>query len=784
MVRTMRVSVGKVLHGGGQRIFLLTLLLLCLNTASPLIPAHAQPSYSLDSATTVSPGSYTYTLDPAVTTSHYFRTYVLREATLTTMLTFNSTADFDLYVYDPYKVQVASAESLGAGLTERLQHAAAVDGYYCIEVRYRSGTATAYTLTLEAANFKVLTANWVTSSGSVDAGPGDKGANLAVTVRSENNYTVTGFSGVLNLKSPFTNVTGGLTASSYSSSPITSGQTMAFTFTLNVAPDALVGVYTLTLSLSYYSVSGSALISRLPVNLTVPTLLPGKSLLQVTPSTQFITAGAVTNVNLTVRNSGTAAASAVELTLTVPPPLALETKDNKWYIQAVNPGESIVVACSLYAPISSVGNTYQLTLSFAYTTTVGSFRTESRILSITVSPSSDIPFSLFVSGQILSSGMVNPVALVILNNGDSAASSLELTLTLPSPLTLVGKDNRWFTSSLMPGSNVTLTAQVYAPPASQGNTYAASLGIKYTVSPGVERSDVRAISLTVAPPRLDDVVLSLTLSSSDLKATTGTTVSIEVDNEGRVAATSLTITLTLPSALTIVEGDNQWFIEEVTPGGKARFSTKIYAASTSIGVGYQATLTLKYKDAFGQDRAETRTVGLTVRGFVDLYAMGVGSAPSPAVSGKPLTVSGSLINEGIIIAKSVNVTVKPSRIFRTTFASSSFVGEIPVGLQAPFSVTVEVDAMTQNGTYELEYVVYYRDDRNNLGNVSFTIPVTVSTAAPTVPEDRRQAVIPGLYVIFIAAVGVACFVAGYLIASYLQRRRLRVREEAGLQPGV
>ena len=191
--------------------------------------------------------------------------------------------------------------------------------------------------------------------------------------------------------------------------------------------------------------------ASLPFNLTVPVQVPGRPILQFLLSDLFLRPGVSTTLVLTLHNLGRAPVGPSELTLNVPPPLALPETGNKWSLGAILPGDEVKVPISLYAPSSTQGNTFQITAALTYRSVTGLSRTETQTLTVSVQTASDIQFVVLAEGQSLTAGDFSNVTVTVLNNGTAAANSVDLTLTPSPPLTLAGKDNRWFVSSLSPG---------------------------------------------------------------------------------------------------------------------------------------------------------------------------------------------------------------------------------------------------------------------------------------------------------------------------------------------
>ena len=172
----------------GRPLIPAAMLFLAMTTLVS-IPASAQGfGDSFDSATLITPGLYMNS-EP-VYTSNFFKITVPRGTILAALLQFGSATDYDLYVYDMYRQEVARSTSRELGATELAQYTALTTGYHFVEVRFVLGGQSNYTLTVDLSRFTVTSANWGSPGSPVEVGPGDAGASFSVTARNENDLSL------------------------------------------------------------------------------------------------------------------------------------------------------------------------------------------------------------------------------------------------------------------------------------------------------------------------------------------------------------------------------------------------------------------------------------------------------------------------------------------------------------------------------------------------------------------------------------------------------------------
>lgn len=237
--------------------------------------------------------------------------------------------------------------------------------------------------------------------------------------------------------------------------------------------------------------------------------------------------------------------------------------------------------------------------------------------------------------------------------------------------------------------------------------------------------------LSVASPYLHLVQadpvseLSVQVTANVLRAGSNNTITMHIGGIGKLLS-NLDVSLTLPSPL-VLFGDNHWRRSSFGPGDTIDAALMIFAPATAAGNSYQATVNGLYKEA-GETtyNQESHTVGLLVRGWIDLVIYDMSVTPSPAGPGSTVSISGSLLNRGITSAMFTNLTITPQSPLIVSSASVSYMGQVDPNAPAPFSLTADIDPGTADGRYPVTLVVYYQDDlhQNQQVETSFFIDVS------------------------------------------------------------
>ena len=222
-------------------------------------------------------------------------------------------------------------------------------------------------------------------------------------------------------------------------------------------------------------------------------------------------------------------------------------------------------------------------------------------------------------------------------------------------------------------------------------------------------------------------------------------------------------------------GDNLMKIGLLEPNGSIDIELKINVPEDSVDVKSNLRLDVNY-DYLGIYRTEARNIDLTVRGIIDLSLVELTVKPEPTMSGSKIIITGSILNSGSITAKAVTVNVLNPSVL-SIMSSTTFIGDVDEGSQAPFSLTANLNDNLSDGVYELDVEIGYKDDRgiwqiltekvnvhvSNDASLYSDMTDTESSSNPMLPLD------PTVLVIIIILI--------ILLLLIIRRRRRNKREQ-------
>ena len=147
--------------------------------------------------------------------------------------------------------------------------------------------------------------------------------------------------------------------------------------------------------------------------------------------------------------------------------------------------------------------------------------------------------------------------------------------------------------------------------------------------------------------------------------------------------------------------------------------------------------------------------------------------PDPVLPGQEITISGSILNRGVIAAMYANVTMDAGNTFAEGSVKPTYVGEIDPNAPAPFSVTAVVDPTASEGTHEATISVYFKDDVQIDHAILVPISFTVASTVPTT-ETTKASITSELLSNQVFIVGLLTIIILATVGIYLRGRRRRM----------
>ncbi len=266
--------------------------------------------------------------------------------------------------------------------------------------------------------------------------------------------------------------------------------------------------------------------------------------------------------------------------------------------------------------------------------------------------------------------------------------------------------------------------------------------------------------------------LSVTSSGTVFTASRNNTLAIEVSNVGKYLK-DLDIALAIPPPLALF-GDNHWIRSSFSPGESIDANLTVFAPSSAAGLTLQGSIVATYKvGGETTPSTETHAISFLVRGWIDLKVYEIIVEPDPVLPGQEITISGSILNRGVIAAMYANVTIDADQTFSEGSVKPTYVGQIDPNAPAPFSVTAVVDSTLSEGTHEATISVYFKDDVQIDHAIQIPISFTVVSKLPTT-ETTRTSITSELLSNQVVMLGLLAAIIIVMIGVFLRRKHKRM----------
>jgi hypothetical protein len=366
-----------------------------------------------------------------------------------------------------------------------------------------------------------LNAYWTDRSASTstadvrkEVGPGDGASTLAVVMVNRGFSAITGITGSLTLPQGFSSngrASSSDTAVATVDSVVDAGQTFILYFDLDVSDSTRVGTYNTALKVEYQRLyeTGSPRTSED----TIPFRLTGKVILDPVAVTHNLVPGVSNNVDIAIRNTGSAPATGVIVSMTgisinggststiesssgsTIRPQITNFGTNTFTIGTIPARSNATFTTALFPNISAGGNTAGIQLQITYNDATGSAKTLTPAVGVIVLQNAPSIIAVRASSgenqtdNRIVAGKADNFVLEIANKGTSLITNAVVTMQSSSTSLNILGDSKWAVDQIEPGSQAKLETQVFASTSLIGNPATFDVTIDYILdgSPKTEK---------------------------------------------------------------------------------------------------------------------------------------------------------------------------------------------------------------------------------------------------------------------------------------------------------
>ena len=555
-----------------------------------------------------------------------------------------------------------------------------------------------------------------------EVGPGEGPSFLAVVLSNTAFSDITGIIGYLELPEGFaatdatntiptsglgtssSNATSNHTATASLNGVVKAGQTYTLFFKVNVLDTAQKGFHEALLRINYFKVPEPEPGTYRVQTITVPFELPGKVILDASSDTSDLIPGEANEAKLTIRNTGSADAYGVIVNINS---VGGSIITNEAASAGSNTGEN----ASSNETLTGEQNNQQPEQSSSSSAAVASVGARTfNIGTIPAGGSSEIATTIYPSSS--AGGTLQNLDIEIMYNdanGNSRSSPLSLGFrVLPTP----------------PEGGLSVAPSIYTNKLDQERIILASTITGSSINNTADQS------------------ASSSNDSSDVTIIAGRPqdLNFNITNNNRSPITDVVVTLVPRSDSLEILGDSKWTLQNLDPGSKARFSTRVFASESLIGSPVSFEVSVQYVSG-DQIKSDSFSLGGNVVGEIkisinDLSIREIGDVPN---------LTGDLLNQGNTKAlfTSIEMQEVPAQANQSTLVPTTYtpqyLGDLDDNSPLPFSIPLVVDVNEDNnsslaaGNYPVSIKVTYSDELRNSHEV-----VLNSTVSYSPPQQQQE----------------------------------------------
>jgi len=621
----------------------------------------------------------------------------------------------------------------------------------------------------ESTSFEVVNAIWGDSGQPLEAGPGSLNVPLSITIVYKEEVPLLWAEVSLDLPRGIVSSTGLSTAKTFVGS-LNPGQTTTIVFRMNLDDRLEIGEHTARLTMIMHKSDGKVSQSWV----TIPLYVNGVVDLSLEPAgPQTLIPGKRNAINLLLKNQGTGVASEITLSVNAPTGVSLLTP-YRMKVGSLGPGETMRVPIEVYLAPSLGGSPITFGFEASYLDAYLYSKTQSFSVGYEVEIPKTPNLILMSSTPSLIQGQLNNILLNITNVGNSGVRDLTVTLSLSSPVVLVGSDGKFYIESLAPGASRAISLNAYITQTTLTSTQLTA-SLSYIDNNNQLRTESRGLTLSISSSSELLSPLFIGMEPNTLFSGLINNVTVILRNLGSYTLNSITLTPIQDPSRAV------WMLEEpitlgsLKRGEESRISARVYVPSNvppSLPLGMQVTY-------FGPDniqKQENREIGVLIKGQYRFEVVDFSILPESPTAGSIFSVTAVIVNTGTSNAHSVSVSPAPVEGIVPFGQARAFLGDLAINTPTSVTFSFRVLNSTRPGVSRIPIMVHFRDSIGDSHDQQLTIPVRIGGQLPQArgqstggaPAQTPATSLPSFTSVVMIG---SSFVVGVILGMFVRRRR-------------
>jgi len=608
-------------------------------------------------------------------------------------------------------------------------------------------------------------------STRIEVAPGDKNVQLTIELVNTMDEPLRYVEGVLYLPEGFKDSKSGeVVARPSVSKQVPSGERFYLSFLLDIGDQVKLGEHETSLALKYVEWDEDTItIGHVKVRFRIT----GRSILKPVLSLNELEPGGSHDLQLTLKNVGSAYASSVEVWIrSGSSELAILKGEGRHFIGSLAPSSSLSIPLTIFVSRALADSVASLLIDIRYQDSYGRIIEESHDLLIRVKPLGGVGVLLdaLVEDPILKPAESDIMKILVKNDGSEIARDVNLEVSLAQlpnpPITVLEGSLSVKLGDLEPGTEKEISLKVFVNEMAAGGSYSIPVSITYADEEGRHVVE-KGLTITVLEESRGN---RLRIYASEyVRGGMIESANITVENISGERLEDITLTISPTAGWITLLGATTWNIPSLSKGEKKVIELKLYAPSetssgSTIGEPFNLQVETSFREPSGQIRNENHLLGMYVKGIIDITLQEI----SVEKLGGEFLLVGRLLNEGTEKASYTRVELIGGDLASTKI---SYLGDVEPNAPILFNIPIEA-LRKKEGKAEVVLRVSYLDSLRNRGETVLKAVVDLPSAEessskatpPTIPLNQM------LFILLIAAIIAA-------VAIYLVRRSRRV--EAG-----
>ena len=219
-------------------------------------------------------------------------------------------------------------------------------------------------------------------------------------------------------------------------------------------------------------------------------------------------------------------------------------------------------------------------------------------------------------------------------------------------------------------------------------------------------------------------------------------VTLTLKNIGEADASDVNVMVNIPSPLTVRGEDNIWFFSKIGVNESLNINMEIYASKMAVGGAYPLSITVTYKDAYGNLRTDSKIVGLAVENPTIKPLIKLKINPEEIVAGEKNLVNVTLKNLGDeeVTSLDIMLTLPMGGGLGETSATTPLIlleednfwhfekVKPKTSIIFPVHITTSKSVV---GTFQLTFTLTYKDSRGQTQMETRNVGLTVKPKTPS-----------------------------------------------------